>query len=760
MVRNVVEQIPLAHLRIDVYDPTLRRTLAPFGRLRTGRAEAFPTPMSTTDQLARCLDDLIQHTQHTAETLSRVGHRTLSAHWDERGVPEGEFRLLVLLGYPHGGNAELNSKLRALAGAAGNGVLILALGDRGADDQDTKFYGSDFHHRLLSIFVGDGSIEVDGIASGAALTPTSNPSDADIQRLVDTVITNNKDVRGPTIPLADLIDLSPTGIWAGDASTGLDVTIGRESSDNLDLSLRSENPPVPNALIGGAVGQGKSNLLLDIIYALTAKYSPDELELLLLDFKEGLEFARFATDVNGQNWLPHASLIGLESSRSFGLAVLEHLRDEMKARSALFKSAGVSNYDAYRIAGNSAKRIVLVVDEFQMLFDGDDAITEQAGNLLSQLSRQLRASGIHIVFASQTLSGISGLVSRQDAIFGQFATRIALRNSAAESETILARGNRAAADLRYRGEVIINDNFGDDPDRNRRGVTAYAEPAFTKQLQKTLWKRAGAADAPRPYVFSSTTAIPWEAHGRTTLGADDLTLDIGRAVSVTERAATVTMKADAGQALAVLGQTNDTTAAVTAAALVSMVKANPTHPVVVVDAETAPGREMPEWVRVLGLAVTTNGGSLRYVDRTEALTYVQQELRAVKDTSLAILGGHLIRGLDDYVDEPDSDSYETYSGKEVLEKVIGNGPVDGVNTVITVPTSDLLDDVLGVNHTGIGAYAMVGLSEAAMQGITSIYPTAKPDEEPRFVLHNRNVGGNPTVVVPFAPLTDEEGITL
>ena len=50
----------------------------------------------------------------------------------------------------------------------------------------------------------------------------------------------------------------------------------------------------PHALVGGPSGSGKTNLLLTMIASLAARYSPDELELYLLDFKEGVSFAQFA----------------------------------------------------------------------------------------------------------------------------------------------------------------------------------------------------------------------------------------------------------------------------------------------------------------------------------------------------------------------------------------------------------------------------------------------------------------------------------
>ena len=59
----------------------------------------------------------------------------------------------------------------------------------------------------------------------------------------------------------------------------------------VDLPLADASP---HALIGGPSGSGKTNLLLTMIASLATRYTPDELELYLLDFKEGVSFAQFA----------------------------------------------------------------------------------------------------------------------------------------------------------------------------------------------------------------------------------------------------------------------------------------------------------------------------------------------------------------------------------------------------------------------------------------------------------------------------------
>ncbi len=61
-------------------------------------------------------------------------------------------------------------------------------------------------------------------------------------------------------------------------------------------------------------------------------YSPDEVELYLIDFKKGVEFKTYA-----QHALPHARVVAIESEREFGLSVLERLDAELRRRGDLFR---------------------------------------------------------------------------------------------------------------------------------------------------------------------------------------------------------------------------------------------------------------------------------------------------------------------------------------------------------------------------------------------------------------------------------------
>ncbi|GAA7458972.1 hypothetical protein Yangon222_14850 [Helicobacter pylori] len=84
----------------------------------------------------------------------------------------------------------------------------------------------------------------------------------------------------------------------------------------------------PHTIIGGRSGSGKSNLLNVLIASACFYYPRDELEIYLLDYKDGVEFNLYTEPI-----LSQAKLIAINSNVSYGLSVLEHIQDERKRRS-------------------------------------------------------------------------------------------------------------------------------------------------------------------------------------------------------------------------------------------------------------------------------------------------------------------------------------------------------------------------------------------------------------------------------------------
>jgi hypothetical protein len=191
-----------------------------------------------------------------------------------------------------------------------------------------------------------------------------------------------------------------------------------------------------------------------LITNLALNYSPDQVDLYLIDFKKGVEFKVYAT-----HELAHASVVAIESEREFGISVLERLDAELRIRADRFRDAGVQDLNGYRGVPGSPPlpRILLVVDEFQEFFVEEDKLAQEAALWLDRLVRQGRAFGVHIILGSQSLGGAFTLAR---STLGQMAVRIALQCSESDAHLILSENNIAPRMLSRPGEAIYNDANG------------------------------------------------------------------------------------------------------------------------------------------------------------------------------------------------------------------------------------------------------------------------------------------------------------
>src|SRR6185437_11212638 len=231
---------------------------------------------------------------------------------------------------------------------------------------------------------------------------------------------------------------------------------------------------------------------------LSLLYSPDEVELYLIDFKKGVEFKTYAV-----HDLPHARVIAIESEREFGLSVLQRLDAELRMRGERFREARAQDVNAYRQAVPDARmpRILLIVDEFQELFTEDDKLAQEAALLLDRLVRQGRAFGMHVLLGSQTLGGAYSLAR---STIDQMAVRVALQCSDADAQMILSKDNNAARLLSRPGEAIYNDQNGLVEGNDPFQVVWLSEEK-REELLRDLGERS-AGKYPLPLVFEGNSA--------------------------------------------------------------------------------------------------------------------------------------------------------------------------------------------------------------------------------------------------------------
>jgi hypothetical protein len=324
------------------------------------------------------------------------------------------------------------------------------------------------------------------------------PASDDLITMSQTVARSLATAKMDPLAFADVQPLQAT--WDATSQDGVTFAIGKYGLQTVEVTLGDELNQRHNMLVTGAVGQGKSNLISVIIHSLCQRYGPSEVELYLLDFKEGVTLQPFFNAETGEH-LPHARVLGLEADREFGLSVLRNLFDIYKRRMKTFKAAGVQNIRQYReaVPQGAMPRIVVIIDEFQMMFSERDKVSDEIADLLVRGVRLFRACGIHVILASQTIGGNMSLMgSAGEGLFGQVPVRVALKNSLAESHATLSDKNDAAAHLRAR-EAIVNQDYG-DVSANRKTSIAFADEATLAPLRTAWWQRSRGATRP-PYVF-------------------------------------------------------------------------------------------------------------------------------------------------------------------------------------------------------------------------------------------------------------------
>jgi energy-coupling factor transporter ATP-binding protein EcfA2 len=317
----------------------------------------------------------------------------------------------------------------------------------------------------------------------------------------------------------------PDSLWHESSLEELVVPVGRHGSRGVS-TFRFDSQLQSGALLVGRPGSGKSNLLHVVICTLASMYSPDELELYLLDFKEAVEFAGYASGA-----LPHARAIALESDREFGLAVLRHLANEIERRGRLFRDGGgeQSSIVTYRSnTGLQLPRILLLIDEFHRLFDREDALANEAAKYLDDIIRLGRGFGIHCLLASQTLLGMSALGRHT---LNQIAIRAALQCSDEDSRIVFSEDNPAAALLARPGEAVKNTSGGRLANNEPFQVPLLPDEDRRKLLQVLEERASQDGRTTETRVYRRDIQAPWRSP---TEGAGDagVALRFGDAVAI------------------------------------------------------------------------------------------------------------------------------------------------------------------------------------------------------------------------------------
>ncbi|GAA8797578.1 hypothetical protein DUHN25_05710 [Helicobacter pylori] len=257
-----------------------------------------------------------------------------------------------------------------------------------------------------------------------------------------------------------------------------------------------------------------------LIQNLAFYYAPNEVQLFLLDYKEGVEFNAYADPAI----LEHARLVSVASSVGFGVSFLSWLDKETKKRGELFKQFNVKDLSDYRKHGEMP-RLIVVIDEFQVLFsDSTSKEKERVERYLNTILKKGHSYGVHLILATQTMcdSGIN------KSLMAQIANRIALPMDAEDSESILR--DDVACEL-VRPEGIFNNNGGHKKYHTKMSIPKAPDDfkPFIKKIHKEFNQRNLAPIEHKIYNGETALEMP------NTLKANEMRLYLGKEVDYEQK---------------------------------------------------------------------------------------------------------------------------------------------------------------------------------------------------------------------------------
>ena len=739
-------------VRMDCLDPAVSGILGALGGV-TGR---YPQVVGRAVHESRDGGDLLTA---LVEASAARGHRMAQS-----GVTSFEelqaqsrnvdpHRVVVVLDYPRGIDQAAQANLVRLASTgAQRGISLLLTYDMrvqpasGVDPNELLSY-------LTGVVVADDGLAVDTLFD---MPVAPDRPIRDVAAGMQNVVARIESAQLPTIGFDEI--LPPPSDWWRPVTDGIETAVGFADQDLAMVRLRSSNPPLPHLLAAGAVGQGKSNLLLTLIHGLAVRYSPADLQMYLLDFKHGVEFARLGPAPGREVFLPHAKVLGIHADRMFGVAVLRDLTEELARRAAVFKAADVVDIADFPPGPERPPRILAVLDEFQVLMDGDDGLADEAVALLERLARLGRAYGVHLVLSTQTLDGTTNLSLKRDAIFGQVPLRVALKTTASDSQVVLGQGNTAAAGLQFRGQAILNTNSGMAGD-NQQIQVAHADHDRLRKLRQDLWRRAGGREARPPRVFH----LAEPAHLPTSLSVRRPQADAaggalawaGLPVAVTEEPTVIPARDEPGSGVIVVGDGPAEALGVLSGLTLSTVLARPagSRPTVLVLDATPADLSTAENKRALVEVARAAGCEVEHLTSHEVITQRIIELseqigdRSVPGPVLLVgIGLHALRGMKDCREG----SFTTPA--DALAEVLGQGPAAGVVSFGWWNRVHVVTDQLGYQRADVAAYVFLRHPSDGVRDATGL-ALVKWDSPPARVLVWDGIGVDVVHAVPFAPLT-------
>lgn len=469
LVYSLLSNQPASHQKFILFDPEGRsQGFAPYLEfMRSNPAVMYNKVFTTQQQLRTQIEELSTFIDEFSQTKLADSPDIFAYNRISVERPES-LKCLCLLNFPKGFDEQMLEQLyNIVKNGSSCGVQSVIHFDEGAIRNSSSSTYVDLLAKIRENCIclqasPDGWYSDNGTNWAFNVAP-SQKTMADFSELYGA---KYAEVTSSILPITKII---PKDSWfTGDSSALFSVPIGKD--ENGTVQYLEFGDPVSkgtshHALVTGSLGSGKSTLLHTIIMSALTTYSPDELNLYLLDFKSGTEFQVYAN-----HKIPHIKVIALDAMQEFGQSVLDELVGMMQKRLDMFteetqKGYPVKDITSYRkYTGKKMPRILVVADEFQVLFSEahNRRVANTCATRLADIISLYRVCGIHFVLATQTLSRLRSGFTVSPSTLSEMHVRIGLKCSESECNLLFGDTNAKTAFSKMgdtKGTAVYNENY-------------------------------------------------------------------------------------------------------------------------------------------------------------------------------------------------------------------------------------------------------------------------------------------------------------
>ena len=406
------------------------------------------------EDIRKYLDEKERHIGNIIQNLLLGSVKSL---YDYNQAKENKepYHVIVIEDFPIGFNSESLSLLQKILKngvRAGVNVIMLVNEDKIDSSEDTrKAYNSSNMGQL------------ERICSVYDLTKNNEQIDFDsfkeehLRKIVQYVNSGVEIRKEEAILFADYMT-NQSEWWQRRSAKYIEIPFGMSEDRQIQKLKITQESGQNSAVVIGIPGSGKSVFLHALICNAAINYSPDELNMYLIDFS-GVEFNSYAL-----HNLPHARVIAPEAEREFGLSILNELVEEGARRMELCRNNDVSNIVDLKAKNPSLHipRLLVIIDEFQKIFEiENDLISREANAKIHTIIQEFRKFGINLVLATQKLPSSS--ILPKDLI----ANRVVFKSSPADFSSLISLPINGKVPQLHTGECIYNSESGSPYDNHK-----------------------------------------------------------------------------------------------------------------------------------------------------------------------------------------------------------------------------------------------------------------------------------------------------